>query len=157
MHSGPMETTVRDLMTSPAVTCTADDTLATAAQVMQGADTGSVVVTEDGKVVGILTERDLLRAAAAAGDPGRESVRLWMTARPDVLGPDERVDAAWASLTSHHYRHLPVVDAACASVWCRCATSWEWPASARPPRRAWTSRPDSRAWSWPRPRWATCA
>ena len=33
-----------------------------------------------------------------------------MTARPDVLGPDERVDAAWASLTSHHYRHLPVVD-----------------------------------------------
>ena len=33
-----------------------------------------------------------------------------MTARPDVLGPDERVDAAWASLTSHHYRHLPVVE-----------------------------------------------
>ncbi len=105
-----METTVRDLMTSPAVTCTADDTLATAAQVMQGADTGSVVVTDDDKVVGILTERDLLRAAAAAGDPGREAVRLWMTTRPDVLGPDERVDAAWASLTSHHYRHLPVVD-----------------------------------------------
>ena len=77
---------------------------------MQGADTGSVVVTDDGKVVGILTERDLLRAAAGAGDPEHERVRLWMTARPDVLGPDERVDAAWASLTSHHYRHLPVVD-----------------------------------------------
>jgi citrate synthase len=105
-----METTVRDLMTSPAVTCTADDTLVVAAEAMQGADTGSVVVTDDGKVVGILTERDLLRAAAAGGDPGHELVRLWMTARPDVLGPDERVDAAWASLTSHHYRHLPVVD-----------------------------------------------
>ncbi len=105
-----METTVRDLMTSPAVTCTADDTLAAAAHLMQGADTGSVVVTDDGKVVGILTERDLLHAAAAAGDPDRERVRLWMTARPDVLGPDERVDAAWASLTSHHYRHLPVVE-----------------------------------------------
>ena len=87
----------------------ADDTLTEAAQVMQRADTGSVVVTDDGKVVGILTERDLLRAAAA-GDPGHEVVRLWMTARPDVLGPDERVDAAWASLTSHHYRHLPVVE-----------------------------------------------
>src|SRR5580704_970747 len=105
-----METTVRDLMTSPAVTCNADDTLVVAAEAMQGADTGSVVVTDDGKVVGILTERDLLRAAAAGGDPGHELVRLWMTARPDVLGPDERVDAAWASLTSHHYRHLPVVD-----------------------------------------------
>ena len=105
-----METTVRDLMTSPAVTCAADDTLAAAARVMQEADTGSVVVTDDGKVVGILTERDLLRAAAGNGDPEREQVRLWMTSRPDVLGPEERVDAAWASLTSHHYRHLPVVE-----------------------------------------------
>jgi citrate synthase len=33
-----------------------------------------------------------------------------MTARPDVLSPDEKVDAAWASLTAHHYRHLPVVE-----------------------------------------------
>ena len=105
-----METIVRDLMTSPAVTCAADVTLAEAAGMMQQADTGSVVVTEHGKVVGILTERDLLRAAVGAGDPRREQVRLWMTARPDVLGPDERVDAAWGSLTSHHYRHLPVVE-----------------------------------------------
>ncbi len=105
-----METIVRDLMTSPAVTCAASDTLAAAAQTMQQAETGSVVVTDDGKVVGILTERDLLRAAAAAADPDHEQVRLWMTAQPDVLGPDERADAAWASLTSHHYRHLPVVE-----------------------------------------------
>jgi citrate synthase len=106
---GCMETMVRDLMTSPAVTCAADDTLAEAARAMQQADTGSVVVTDDGKV-GILTERDLLRAAAGRGDPDGERVRLWMTSRPDVLGPDERADAAWASLTSHHYRHLPVVE-----------------------------------------------
>ena len=105
-----METIVRDLMTSPAVTCAADESLVSAARAMQEADTGSVVVTDDGKVVGILTERDLLRAAAGRGDPDREQVRLWMTSRPDVLGPDERVDAAWASLTSHHYRHLPVVE-----------------------------------------------
>src|SRR5215472_4701558 len=105
-----METIVRDLMTSPAVTCAAGDSLAKAAQVMQQADTGSVVVTDHGKVVGILTERDLLRAAAGSSDAAAEVVRLWMTERPDVLGPDERVDAAWASLTSHHYRHLPVVE-----------------------------------------------
>jgi citrate synthase len=105
-----MDTIVRDLMTSPPVTCPADVTLAEAAGVMQHADTGSVVVTDHGKVVGILTERDLLRAAVGAGDPRRERVALWMTVRPDVLGPDERVDAAWASLTSHHYRHLPVVE-----------------------------------------------
>ncbi len=112
-----MKTIVRDLMTTPALTCGSGDTLADAAREMQEADTGSVVVTDGGKVAGILTERDLLRAAAAVADPGRESVRLWMTAQPDVLGPDERVDAAWASLTSHHYRHLPVVEAgACVGV-----------------------------------------
>ena len=107
---GYMETIVRDLMTSPAVTCAAGDTLTGAARAMQEADTGSVVVTDERKVVGILTERDLLRAAAGEADPDREHVRLWMTSRPDVLGPDERADAAWASLTSHHYRHLPVVE-----------------------------------------------
>src|SRR5271155_2798344 len=105
-----METIVRDLMTSPPLTCAADDTLAEAARAMQKADTGSVVVTDEGKVVGILTERDLLRAAADESDADREHVRLWMTSRPDVLGPNERADAAWASLTSHHYRHLPVVE-----------------------------------------------
>jgi citrate synthase len=67
-------------------------------------------VTELGKVVGILTERDLLRAAAVAAGPEREHVGLWMTAHPDVLSPEEKVDAAWASLTAHHYRHLPVVE-----------------------------------------------
>ncbi len=95
-------------MTSPAVTCASTDSLVGAARLMQQAETGSVIVIELGKVVGILTERDLLRAAA--GDAGSEEVRLWMTAHPDVLSPDERVDAAWASLTAHHYRHLPVVE-----------------------------------------------
>jgi citrate synthase len=105
-----METNVRDLMTAPPVTCTATDSLAVAARAMTASGIGSVVVTEQDKVVGILTERDLLRAAAAAVEPDDEHVRLWMTAHPDVLRPDERVDAAWASLTAHHYRHLPVVD-----------------------------------------------
>ncbi len=57
---------------------------------MTDADIGSVVVTEQGKVVGILTERDLLRAAAASAGPEDEAVALWMTAHPDVLSPDEK-------------------------------------------------------------------
>ncbi|HEY2215618.1 MAG TPA: CBS domain-containing protein, partial [Acidimicrobiales bacterium] len=105
-----METDVRDLMTTPPVTCLSADSLASAARVMQEAGTGSVVATEFGKVAGILTERDILRAAAAGAVAEDESVALWMTIRPDVLSPDEKVDAAWASLTSHHYRHLPVVE-----------------------------------------------
>src|SRR5579872_6437560 len=101
---------VRDLMSSPPVVCGAEDTLADAAGTMRAAEIGSIVVVDEGKVAGILTERDLLRAAAAGADPSSDRVRLWMTANPDVLGPEEDAGAAWTSLSHHHYRHLPVVD-----------------------------------------------
>ena len=101
---------VRDLMSAPAVTCGTAATLSKAAKTMRGAEIGSLVVTHEGKVAGILTERDLLRAAAAGVDPVTDAVGLWMTANPDALGPEEDAAAAWASLTHHHYRHLPVVD-----------------------------------------------
>jgi len=105
-----MGTTVRTLMSAPPVTCAADASLSEAARLMHHHDIGSVVVTEGRKVTGIVTERDLLRSAAAHADPLVETVRWWMTAGPDVLGPDEKAGAAWASLTHHHYRHLPVVE-----------------------------------------------
>ncbi len=105
-----MGTAVRDLMSAPPVTCSADASLSAAARLMHHHDVGSVVVTEGRKVAGIVTERDLLRSAAAHADPLVETVRLWMTANPDVLGPDEEAGAAWSSLTHHHYRHLPVVE-----------------------------------------------
>ena len=104
-----MATLVRDLMSQPPITCSASATLAEAAEVMHGANVGSVIVITDTKVAGILTERDLLRAAASHSDPSLEHVHLWMTAHPDVLGPEEEVAAAWSSLSGHHYRHLPVV------------------------------------------------
>lgn len=78
---------------------------------MADAGTGSVVVTDAGKVTGILTERDLLRAAAAAA-PAADAVAAWMTANPDVLSGGEEVGVAWQRLTDRHYRHLPVVDGA---------------------------------------------
>jgi citrate synthase len=105
-----MATSVRDLMSTPPVTCDIGATLAGAARRMAETDIGSVVVTERDKVAGILTERDLLRAAAAGSDPRAEPLALWMTANPDALGPDEEASAAWSSLNHHHYRHLPVIE-----------------------------------------------
>jgi citrate synthase len=104
-------TTVRDLMSTPALVCGTDTLLADAAHRMREAESGSIIVVEEGKAIGILTERDLLRAAAARLDPVSERVGLWMTPNPDTLGPEEEAGAAWASLSHHHYRHLPVVDA----------------------------------------------
>jgi citrate synthase len=105
-----MPTALHDLMSSPPVTCDADTLLDDVTSLMHSRQIGSVVVTDGATVVGILTERDLLRASATSADAGREPVRRWMTADPDVLGLDEEVGAAWPGLTHHHYRHLPVVD-----------------------------------------------
>jgi len=105
-----MRTLVGDLMSSPAVTCPVGTSLEEAARRMRDAVTGSVIVTAEGKVAGILTERDLLRATASAAAPGGEVVDGWMTANPHVLGPEEEAEAAWSSLARHGYRHLPVVD-----------------------------------------------
>ncbi|HEX3981932.1 MAG TPA: citrate synthase [Acidimicrobiales bacterium] len=105
-----MTTAVEDLMSSPPVTCPADASLTEATALMDRGQIGSVVVTDGSAVVGILTERDLLRAGANGGDPRTEAVRSWMTADPDVLGRHDRVDEAWSGLTHHHYRHLPVLD-----------------------------------------------
>ncbi len=151
-----MRTLVGDLMSSPAVTCEVGTSLADAARIMRDAVTGSVIVTVEGKVAGILTERDLLRAAAAPVSPATETVESWMTAGPDVLGPEEEAEAAWTSLARHGYRHFPVVEGhdlvGVVSLRdllgvARCA---RWP--SRPP----TSPPDWRGWWRPRPPWATC-
>ena len=77
---------------------------------MQIATSEGEIVTDGPAVLGILTERDLLRASAAHTDPLVEPVRKWMTPDPDVVALDEEVGAAWAGLSRHHYRHLPVVD-----------------------------------------------
>ena len=70
-------------MTEPAITAEPDETLAVAAARMRDHGIGSVVVVEADQPVGILTERDLLRAAADASRPrDRDVVRDWMAARP---------------------------------------------------------------------------
>ena len=105
-----MTTAVETLMSTPPVTCRADATLNQATSTMHQRQIGSLVVTDERAMVGILTERDLLRAAATGADPRTEPVRAWMTADPDVLGLHDEVGVAWSGLTHHHYRHLPVVD-----------------------------------------------
>lgn len=99
---------VKDLMSSPPVTCDVATSLGAAARAMRDANVGSTVVVEHAKAIGILTERDLLRATAAGADSA-VPVGEWMTPHPDVLGPGEAADRAWETLTGHHYRHLPVV------------------------------------------------
>jgi CBS domain-containing protein len=75
-------------------------------------DIGSLVVMDSaGKMIGIITERDIMRAAHKYScDLGKLTVRDLMTSRLIVCGPDDTVDYVRGIMTKNHIRHLPVVD-----------------------------------------------
>jgi citrate synthase len=102
--------TVADLMTSPPVSAGPEESIERAAGRMSEHGVGSVLVLHEGRLVGILTERDLVRAGAAGAHPSTAKVRDWMTPEPDSVRPDVEVIDAWRSLAAHGYRHIPVVD-----------------------------------------------
>ena len=85
-------------------------TLADLAARMQDRDVGSALVTERGRLVGIVTSRDLLRVFAGRVDPGRARVREWMTAEPYTVSPRTTLLVASFLMTEHHVHHLPVVE-----------------------------------------------
>ncbi len=102
---------VGELMSSPVVTASPGQTVASAADAMVLAGVGSVVVVGDpGLPVGILTERDLVRAAAAGAEARLATVGEWMTAAPDTVAPTVSIDEALDTLARRGYRHIPVVE-----------------------------------------------
>lgn len=101
---------VSDIMTSAAVTESADDNLAEAAAKMRQQQTGSLLITEGSKLSGIITERDVLRVVAEGKDPKATVVRDEMTSDVVTIDPDTSIKDAADLMFSHWFRHLPVVD-----------------------------------------------
>jgi CBS domain-containing protein len=77
---------------------------------MADANVGSSVVLEHGRLIGILTERDLLRAMAQRVHPSEARVREWMTAEPVAVSESTSADEAARLMVEHGFRHLPIVD-----------------------------------------------
>jgi CBS domain-containing protein len=80
---------------------------------MSGAKSGSVLVMDRGSLVGIFTERDVMRALAFAGSADRArvaSVDQWMTRDPVTIEPDATVADALNQMLFRGFRHLPVID-----------------------------------------------
>jgi CBS domain-containing protein len=102
--------TVRDLMNTRVVTTTPDAAVAAAAAAMVDAGVGSAVVMQGSFLAGIVTERDVLRAAASGEDLRRSAVSEWMTADPQAAGPDASAEDAAQIMLLNGFRHLPVVD-----------------------------------------------
>jgi CBS domain-containing protein len=97
-----------EVMTDNVVTLPPDSTVSDAARVMVRGGFGSVVVVQGRLLLGILTERDVLRAAADEDDLRASRVDRWMTPDPDTALPDLDTEEAAALMLSRGYRHLPV-------------------------------------------------
>jgi len=83
--------------------------LAEVAKRMVAKDVGAVLVTEGKRLVGILTERDVLRAVAHGIDESA-TVADWMTRDPETLEPDESTQQAAVLMIHGGFRHLPVTE-----------------------------------------------
>jgi citrate synthase len=110
MADGAVIRTVAEVMSRPAITAEPHESVAAAASRMGEGSIGSVVVVESDKPVGILTERDLVRFAAVGGDAEASAVAEWMTRDPYTFGSNESCVDAFARLSEHGFRHIPVVD-----------------------------------------------
>jgi citrate synthase len=102
--------TVGHIMSTPVMTATEKETVKDVAERMRAAEVGSVVVVDGDRVVGILTERDLVRFAATGADPSSELVGDWMVGKPETVQSKTELDAALHQLAERRYRHIPVVD-----------------------------------------------
>jgi len=101
---------LRDLMNTRVATTTPGTPLAQAAAAMVEANVGSAVVMEGRFLAGILTERDVLRAAASGQDLSASVVSAWMTPDPHSASPDTSAEEAAQIMLLRGFRHLPVVE-----------------------------------------------
>ena len=78
---------------------------------MVEANVGSVLVADEGEIVGIVTERDYLRRVTLEGRTDKETpVRDIMSSPVYVVTPDTQIDECMALMTDRRIRHVPVVD-----------------------------------------------
>ena len=106
-----MAKSVRDVMTPGVRTVSAAQSLTEAAEVMRGEDVGSVPVEAEGRLIGIVTDRDIVtRAVAERRDP--QTVKVDEVASRDLVTvePEQDLDEALALMARHQVRRLPVVE-----------------------------------------------
>jgi CBS domain-containing protein len=99
-----------DLMTREILAVAPEDTLGEAAEKMVERGVGSAVVLDYGRLIGIFTERDLMKAVAGRVHSSEARVREWMTADPITVTTDVSPADAARLMLDNGFRHLPVVE-----------------------------------------------
>lgn len=102
--------TIADIMRPELIEAAPEDTLGEVAERMTAVNVGAVVVKDYGRLIGILTERDMLKAMAARVHTSEARVRQWMTEDPITAPADMDVEEAARLMLANGFRHLPVCD-----------------------------------------------
>jgi CBS domain-containing protein len=101
---------VSRLQPAPALQVRPSQTVAEAIALMREQRTGCVLICEQGQLVGIFTERDLMRRVLATGKPLTLTLAEVMTPAPVVVQTKQAIGVAIHQMQEGGYRHLPVVD-----------------------------------------------
>jgi CBS domain-containing protein len=112
MSGGPAtdELYAGDLMSPTFVSAAPEDTLGELAEHLAEADVGSALVLEFGRLTGILTSRDIVRAVAGRVHPSEARVRQWMSPAPATAERDLPADEAARLMLKGGFHHLPVTE-----------------------------------------------
>lgn len=101
---------VKQIMTADVKTVSPGDTVTKAASIMRQIDVGSVPVTDGSKVVGIVTDRDIILRGVAKGENPSQKVSEVMTTNVKCANPDMDVHIAADLMAENQIRRLPVTD-----------------------------------------------
>ncbi|HVL90944.1 MAG TPA: CBS domain-containing protein [Actinomycetota bacterium] len=101
---------VDELMSTDLCTVDPEATLAEASTLMGERGVGSAMVIDEGRLVGIVTERDVVRAMSNAHDAPVRPVAEWMTRKPGTATPGTSVKEALQLMVDGGFRHLPICD-----------------------------------------------
>jgi CBS domain-containing protein len=97
-------------MTGRLVTVSKETPVAEVARTMVQGRVGSAVIMQGAWLVGIVTERDVLRAAASGEDLNASPISKWMTNEPMTAPPEMDSEEAAQIMVANGFRHLPVVE-----------------------------------------------
>ncbi|CAM3694302.1 CBS domain-containing protein [Mesobacillus zeae] len=101
---------VRDMMTTDVETCTLLDNVFEVAVKMKEHDVGSIPIVDGNKLVGIMTDRDIVIRGVAEKKPPSSKVEEFMTGELITISPDASVKEAADLMAKHQIRRLPVVE-----------------------------------------------
>jgi CBS domain-containing protein len=106
-----MGTSIKEVMTRDVRACEPNATVADAAKVMAQEDVGPVPIVEDGRLIGIVTDRDIVvRVVAEGRDPNATTVSEIASTKLVTVSPDDDLDEALKLLAERQIRRLPVVE-----------------------------------------------